>query len=171
MSQYRRLYIPGGCYFFTVVTHKRSPILIDHIVHLKEAFNKVKNKFAFQTDAIVILPDHLHCIWNLPDNDNDFSTRWRLIKRLFSIELDATRNKHQEKLVWQRRFWEHCIRDDRDWRRHMDYIHYNPVKHGLATSPRDWKYSSFRRCVEEGLYDLNWGAHENDYKYENLDLE
>ena len=116
-----------------------------------------------QIDAIVVLPDHLHTLWRLPEGDCDFSTRWMQIKRCFSTGLIAqkispSKSRKREKGIWQRRFWEHLIRDDEDWRRHMDYIHYNPVKHGLVNAPIAWEYSSFRRYVEAGLYPADWGA-------------
>lgn len=160
MSEYRRLYQPGGSYFFTVVTHKRQKILSspDHILRLQLAFDKVKEKFPFTMEAFVILPGHLHCIWNLPPGDSDFSTRWRLIKDYFSAGIKGPVNERGEKEVWQRRFWEHLLRDEEDWRRHMDYIHYNPVKHGYVKNPKDWLHSSFRRAVEEGLYPEGWGS-------------
>ena len=118
-------------------------------------------------DAIVLLPDHLHCLWTLPDGDTNYSMRWGLIKKEFTKQArnmvgaahpTESRQRHREAMVWQRRFWEHQIRDDEDWRRHMDYIHYNPVKHGYVNAPKDWKLSSFHRHVKSGLYDENWGG-------------
>jgi len=106
----------------------------------------------------VVLPDHLHRIWQMPDQDADFSRRWRLIKRYFSIGMDAEVSRRREKQIWQRRFWEHLVRDEEDWRQHMDYIHYNPVKHGYVKTPYDWPHSSFRRAVKHGLYPPDWGA-------------
>ncbi len=160
MSEYRRVYQPGAHYFFTLVTYKRRPIFAnpDNIKHLKTAINKVKKKHPFSLNAIVILPDHLHCLWKLPENDPDFSTRWRLIKQHFSKEIDVAINHRNEKEVWQRRFWEHAIRDENDWQRHMDYIHYNPVKHELAAAPKDWEPSSFHYWVEKGVYERDWGS-------------
>lgn len=117
-------------------------------------------KLPFAMDAVVILPDHLHCIWQLPPDDADFSTRWRLIKRHFALGIDAPMTARGEKKVWQRRFWEHFLRDEEDWRRHMDYIHYNPVKHGYVSSPVDWVSGSFQRAVKEGLYPVDWGGQE-----------
>jgi len=108
-------------------------------------------------DAIVVLPDHLHCLWRLPEGDSDFSERWRQIKRVVSIGVAAKTNDRGEKTLWQRRFWEHLIRDEADWRKHMDYIHYNPVKHGYTASPGEWAYSSFAKAVERGWYTLDWG--------------
>lgn len=160
MSEYKRYYQSGGNYFFTLVTHQRNPILTtpDNIVRLKGAIKKVKHNHPFSLDAIVILPDHLHCILRLPNEDQDFSTRIRLIKRYFSMQIDTSINHRKEKMVWQRRFWEHYIRNEEDWRTHMDYIHYNPVKHGFVRTVKDWQHSSFHYCVEKGFYELNWGS-------------
>ncbi|MHB1949250.1 MAG: REP-associated tyrosine transposase [Gammaproteobacteria bacterium] len=160
MSQYRRCYQPGGHYFFTLVSHKRRSILAtpENVENLKIAINNVKKQYPFSLTAIVILPDHLHCMWRLPENDGDFSTRWRLIKRYFSMNIDTLINHRGEKEVWQRRFWEHLIRDEEDWQKHMDYIHYNPVKHGLVQSPGDWRYSSFSHYVQKGFYEKDRGS-------------
>lgn len=162
MSVYRRVYQPGGCYFFTLVTHGRRPILTrpENIHRLRAAFRHVAVTRPFEMQAIVVLPDHLHCLWRLPEDDKDFSIRWRLVKRYFSVGLEAGVNGRREKNVWQRRYWEHCIRDEGDWRCHMDYVHYNPVRHGLVAAPNDWPHSSFRRAVERGWYEPNWGRSE-----------
>jgi len=162
MGNYRRVYQEGGCYFFTVVTYQRKKILAQpvNIERLRYAFKKVMDKRPFEMDSVVILPDHIHCIWNLPEGDADFSTRWKLIKRNFSAGIAAPVTKRGEKKVWQRRFWERMIRNEEDWRRHVDYIHYNPVKHGYAIRPSDWQYSSFSRAVERGWYSQDWGNHE-----------
>ncbi len=114
----------------------------------------------FHIDAIVVLPDHLHCIWRLPSGDADFSGRWREIKKAVSREVERRTNHHNGRPVWQRRFWEHLIRDEEDWRRHVEYIHYNPVKHGLARRPADWPWSSFARAVARGWHEVGWGASE-----------
>jgi putative transposase len=163
MSQYKRHYQSGGHYFFTLVTYQRSPIFsnAEKVEQLKIAINKVKKTYPFSLNAMVVLPDHLHCLWKLPEKDNNFSMRWRLIKRYFSMEVDASVNHRKEKEVWQRRFWEHTIRDVNDWQKHMDYIHYNPVKHGLARMPLDWQHSSFNYWVGRGLYEENWGSMES----------
>ncbi|NCC23380.1 MAG: transposase [Alphaproteobacteria bacterium] len=155
MSEYRRAYVPGGHYFFTLVTHHRQPLFAnpDHIDRLRTAFRHVKFAHPFVIEAIVILPNHLHALWKLPDGDDDFSTRWRLIKHKFSVGLDVSKNHRGEKAIWQRRFWEHLIRDQTDWTNHMDYIHYNPVKHGYVQRPADWPYSSFEGCVKKGWYE------------------
>ena len=159
MSDYRRLYIPGGVYFFTLVTWHRQPFFknVEHVAVLSEAIRHVKRQRPFAMDAIIVLPDHLHTIWRLPENDADYSGRWREIKKRVSRSIAPSSDQSGESKVWQRRFWEHHIVDEADWRIHMDYIHYNPVKHGLAVSPCDWPYSSFLNCVKRGWYDMNWG--------------
>ncbi|WP_295587129.1 transposase [uncultured Lamprocystis sp.] len=159
MSNYRRVYIPGGAYFFTVVTHNRRPIFTtdNRVDILRDALRKVKVSHPFDIDAIVVLPEHLHCIWRLPSGDIDFSSRWREIKKAASRQIDPTTNRRNERMVWQRRFWEHAIRNEEDWRKHVDYIHYNPVKHGLAKRPGDWRWSSFKTAVLKGWYDPSWG--------------
>ncbi|MBI4331388.1 MAG: transposase [Chloroflexi bacterium] len=172
MSNYRRAYCEGGTYFFTAVTYGRRPIFREEqaIVLLTKCFQSVKKLHPFEVNAFVTLPDHLHCIWTLPDGDNDFSTRWKKIKACFTSQwvvgttLPVSESKQQkgEKGVWQRRFWEHMIRDQEDFNRHCDYIHYNPVKHGLVKSAAEWKYSSFRRFVEQGIYKPDWGGEVDD---------
>jgi putative transposase len=164
MTAYRRVFIPGGCYFFTVVTEGRRPLLTGpgNVARLREGFRRVRAAHPFHIDALVILPDHVHAIWRLPEGDGDCALRWRKIKHYFSIGQEAARDRaslerRREKGIWQRRFWEHAIRDEEDWRRHMDYVHYNPVKHGYVPSPGDWPYSSFGRAVERGLYPPDWG--------------
>src|SRR5699024_3794864 len=129
---YRRAFVLGGVLFFTVVTFERRPIFSsdDAVAHLREAFRKVKAARPFTVDAVVVLPDHLHCIWRLPEGDGDYSSRWREIKKAASRAIAPRSDDRQERWAWQRRFWEHVIRDDDDWRRHVEYIHYNPVKHG-----------------------------------------
>jgi putative transposase len=166
--EYRRSRSPGSRYFFTIVTHNRCPILCqpENINLLRDSFKRAIAKHPFTINAIVILPDHLHCLWTLPPEDADFSTRWRLIKSWFSRrcdlqdrgQLSASRQNKQEKAIWQRRFWEHLIRDEQDFNRHVDYVHYNPVKHELVLSPKDWQYSSFHRYVQRGVYDPDWGS-------------
>ncbi len=159
---YRRARMPGATYFFTVVTESRRPLLVENIERLRNAFRHARAKRPFHIDAIVILPDHLHTLISLPEGDNDYSSRWMIIKRKFSSALPAmpsTRSQasKREKGVWQRRFWEHCIRGEADWKNHMDYIHYNPVKHGNVQRVCDWPYSSFHRCVQKGWYRRDWG--------------
>jgi putative transposase len=155
MPRYIRAQQPGGTFFFTVVTHRRRKLFYEANNRLifKEAIMEVHSTYPFNIDAWVLLPEHLHCIWTLPAGDRDFSKRWGLIKAKFSKELPG----QQTTPVWQNRFWEHLIRDDRDLQRHLDYIHYNPVKHGLVDSPKDWPASTFHRYVRQGLYPENWG--------------
>ena len=155
---YRRYYQPGARYFFTVVTANRKPLLIDNIDRLRSAFRLCVTRYPFEIEAIVVLPDHLHTIWRLPEGDADFSKRWMVIKRQFSsglpqAEVSQSKLKKREKGIWQRRFWEHCIRNEDDWRKHMDYIHFNPVKHGYVGKPGDWLYSSFQKAVDQGWYE------------------
>ena len=159
MSNYRRSFTPGGCFFFTVVTYKRQKLFSDNenISLLRDAFRKVKNKYPFTVDAIVVLPDHIHTIWQLPPDDANYSIRWRLIKHFVSSHIKTPATRRKEKQVWQRRFWEHTIQNEKDWRNHMDYIHYNPVNHGYTGHPHHWNYSSFKRAVNKGWYDKNWG--------------
>ena len=166
--QYRRARIKGGTYFFTVVTHKRAKILCEpeNVVLLREAFKHVMNEHLFTIEAFVLLPEHLHCIWRMPGGNHDFSTCWRLVKSYFTRNCDTkyrqtpfgSRQKKKEQSIWQRRFWEHTIRTEEDFVRHVEYIHYNPVKHGLVPAPKDWEYSSFHRYVRNGIYDLEWAA-------------
>ncbi|WP_444996428.1 REP-associated tyrosine transposase [Aliikangiella sp. IMCC44359] len=164
--QYRRANTKGGTYFFTVnLAERNKSLLIENIDELRSAFKKVNKKFPFIIDAIVILPVHLHAIWTLPKNDADFSTRWRLIKTWFSKSLlktekiDQSRMNKSERGIWQRRFWEHQIRDEADYIQHMNYVYYNPVKHGYVDNVIDWPYSSFHRDVEKGIYSKDWGEH------------
>ncbi len=166
--QYRRAIAPGGTFFFTVVTDRRRPILAsaEAVDALREAFRSVRRSRPFEIDAIVVMPDHLHCIWTLPPGDVDFSTRWRLVKTGFTKHCpdilrrapDTARLTRGEQAVWQHRYWEHQIRDEADFARHVDYIHYNPVRHGLARAVLDWPYSSFGRYVEAGVYASDWGG-------------
>lgn len=158
MSNYVRCRLPGGCYFFTVnLLERKKQLLTEHIGLLRDAFRTVKQQQPFHIDAIVILPEHLHCILTMPQGDDDYSSRWREIKKSFSKGLPITehrskvRIKRHERGIWQRRFWEHTLRDETDYHRHMDYIHYNPVKHGWVERVADWPYSSFHRYVRQGI--------------------
>ncbi|UBF30059.1 transposase (plasmid) [Kovacikia minuta CCNUW1] len=169
MTNYRRLTIAGGTYFFTLVTHQRRPWLCCDIARstLRAAITHVRLTYPFVIEAMVLLPNHLHCIWTLPTGDSDYATRWRLIKAYVTkqaatkLKLDAqlsqSRQQRREGNLWQRRFWEYWIRDQQDFIRHCDYIHYNPVRHGLCRSPGEWKYSSFHRFVVQGIYPPDWG--------------
>ncbi|MDN5864349.1 MAG: transposase [Gammaproteobacteria bacterium] len=172
MSDYRRALQPGGVFFFTVVTYqRRSYFASDTAVnHLREAFRKVRAARPFVVDAMVVLPDHLHCIWRLPQGDGDYSSRWREIKKTVSRRIAPRSDERRERRVWQRRFWEHVIRDDENWRRHVGYIHYNPVKHGYAARPADWPWSSFSRFVARGWHETSWGEAEPE-SIRGLDFE
>ena len=166
--RYRRIKAEGRTYFFTLVTHNRRPFLCypNNVELLRQAFRYTMQRHPIEIDAFVLLPDHLHSIWTLPEGDHNFSMRWRLIKSYFSRYaqnkydsiVSTSRENKQERAFWQRRFWEHLIRDDEDFAKHVDYVHYNPVKHGLVTAPKDWEYSSFHRYVRAGLYDAMWGT-------------
>ncbi len=167
MPNYRRYRIPGGCYFFTVnLLNRKNTLLVDHIDLLRESVRLCKQKHPFHIDAWVVLPEHMHCIWTLPENDNDFSKRWKLIKTEFSKGIpnnerrSKVRIKRGERGIWQRRFWEHAIRGDRDYAAHMDYLHFNPVKHGWASNVIDWPYSSFHRYLNKGIYPVDWSGDE-----------
>jgi len=166
MTQYRRASIPGAKWFFTVnvAERKGNRLLVDQIDTLRAAFRAVQAAHSFRIDAAVILPDHLHCIWTVPPGDSDFSTRWGLIKENFSRSIQKgerilpSRAKRGERGLWQRRFWEHLIRDEDDFRRHADYIHWNPAKHGWVKSVVDWPYSGFHAYLRRGVYGSNWGG-------------
>jgi len=164
MVGYRRNFIPGGTYFFTVtLADRRSQVLVDHVGALRGAFRVTRRERPFEINAIVILPDHLHVLLTLPSNDADFSGRWRRIKGYFSRALieakpGLKRRPNGDLDLWQRRFWEHTIRDETDFSRHVDYIHYNPIKHGLVSRVRDWPHSSFHRYVREGLLPDDWAG-------------
>ena len=172
MSNYTRVQIPGATYFFTLVTFDRQAILTTPQARtiLRQVFRENRLYQPFQLDAICLLPDHLHCLWTLPYNDADFSGRWNRIKGLFSKRYRAenvlhgdpnpSRQRKGETSIWQRRFWEHCIRDDEDFRRHLDYLHFNPVKHGHAANAIDWPWSSLPRYVQKRWYERTWGAQE-----------
>ena len=165
MTHYRRHFVAGGTYFFTVNLAERSQsLLTEHLALLRGAIAATKREYPFTIDAAVILPDHLHAIWTLPAGDADFSVRWRKIKGRFSRSLPRTERRSASRIVkgergiWQRRFWEHWIRDEEDLRRHVDYIHYNPVKHGHCRRVEDWPYSTFLRYVALGIYHRDWAG-------------
>jgi putative transposase len=150
--------IAGGCWFFTVnLHHRHDDLLIRHIAELRQAVRKIKQRHPFEINAWVILPDHMHCIWTLPADDSDFSTCWQEIKKTFTASLP-----HRKKTVWQKRFWEHCIRDERDYVAHMNYVYINPMKHGWVNNVIDWPYSSFHRDVSRGLYPVDWAGELED---------
>ena len=164
MSNYRRANVSGGTYFITQVTYQREPWLCNDTARyaLRHAIEKVRQKYPFTIDAFVLLPDHFHCLWTLPLGDSDFSTRLRLVKTFVTKdygnklvverEISQSRQKRKEGNLWQRRFWEHLIRDERDFSQHCDYIHYNPVRHGLCCNPQEWLFSSIHRFVKQGTY-------------------
>jgi putative transposase len=165
MTNYRRYRVEGGTFFFTVVLlDRRSSLLTTQIQNLREAFRTVKTHHPFDIDAMVVLPDHLHCILTLPPGDADFSLRWRQIKSAFSRGIPNGEGRSQSRInknergIWQRRFWEHHIRDERDFRHRVDYIHFNPVKHGLVDWVSQWPYSTFHQYVECGVYGVDWGG-------------
>ena len=179
MSNYIRTFLPGGTFFITIVTYKRRPFLTTPtaLQILKSAWRKTYRKMPFKLDAICLLPDHLHCLITLPENDSNFSKRIQMIKGLFSIQYlrsggeegkrGISRKIKGEAAVWQRRFWEHTIRDEEDMQKHFDYVHYNPIKHSLVKSVVDWEWSTFHKYVRLGFYHENWGCAEIDYnKYE-----
>ena len=168
--KYRRAFVPGGSYFFTVVTDKRRPLFqsADTVAVLRDSFRAIRLSHPFEINAMVVLPDHLHCIWTLPQGDEDFSMRWRLIKIKFTKHCDKSlcglpnraRLRKSQQAVWQHRFWEHLLRDEADYQQHIEYIHYNPVKHGYVSRPLDWPWSSFRWFVSDNIYPQDWGCGE-----------
>jgi len=168
MPRYVRAKIKGSVFFFTVVLAERSSnLLVDEIDRLRESYRTIQRRRPFETIAFCVLPDHVHAVWALPEGDADFSTRWSLIKSGFSRGLDpavrsVSKVRKREKGIWQRRYWEHAIRDDTDLERHIDYIHFNPVKHGHVTRVVDWPHSSFHRYVERGLLAADWGGDMKD---------
>ena len=181
MSHYRRSNVTGATFFFTVAMHRRQPILTDEPFRraLRDAVREVREDMPFAIDAWVLLPDHLHCIWTLPSNDADFGRRWGCIKRLVTRAVAAdyeqadwrtpSRITRRESTIWQRRFWEHQIRDDSDYASHMDYVHINPVKHGLVHTVADWPHSTFHRLVHAGMYPPDWAGSDSmlpDYGFD-----
>jgi putative transposase len=164
MVAYRRNFVPGGTYFFTVTLRDRSSrVLVERIDDLRAAYARVQRDRPFTTDAIVVLPEHLHCMWTLPEGDADYSGRWRAIKSRFTMAcrkagLPMLKDSSSAYDLWQRRFWEHTIRDERDFENHVSYIHFNPVKHGHALRPVDWLHSSFHRYVRDGVIQDEWAA-------------
>ncbi len=157
--------VPGGSYFFTVnLFNRRLSLLTDHIQLLRQAFADIQQTLPFHIDAIVILPDHLHTIMTLPVGNSDYSTRWNQIKGAFSKAIPSgesvsrSRVRKRERAIWQRRFWEHTLKDDDDFNNHVDYIHFNPVKHGYVGRPIDWPFSSIHRYVKDGTLTPDWGT-------------
>ncbi|OGA16295.1 MAG: hypothetical protein A3H32_14730 [Betaproteobacteria bacterium RIFCSPLOWO2_02_FULL_63_19] len=195
MATFRRVHAPGGTFFFTVVTHRRAPVLADPglLQALREAMTRVRRELPFQMIAMVVLPDHMHCVWKLPDGDGDYPRRWSMIKRLTSQRVmraaaeDAVPStgscawrtlpsapddalpsapddarpsglRRRESGLWQRRYWEHQIRNDADLDNHISYIHWNPVKHGYVSRPREWPYSTVHRFQRQGIIPRDWGV-------------
>jgi len=170
MSNYRRVQIPGGTFFFTVKTEQNAPIFAEQqfAALLGEVVREVMQLWPFELNAIVLLPDHLHAIWSLPPGDMDYPKRWGWLKKEFTkryLELggqeqstSTSRKRYRRRGVWQRRYWEHTIADDADFETHFDYVHWNPVKHKYVSCPVDWPYSSFHRWVAKGVYEKDWGC-------------
>jgi putative transposase len=170
MPEYRRWYVPGGTAFFTLVTHRRRPILCTDLARLclREAIDTVRGHSPVAFVGIVLLPDHLHAVWTLPPGDGRHPIRWKRIKEEFTrrylkaggeeIRPSLSRLRHSERGIWQRRYWEHTVRDEEDLKRCVDYVHWNPKKHGHVANVRDWSWSSFHRFVGLGEYTLDWGA-------------
>lgn len=176
MPDYRRAWHPGGTYFFTVNLLQRqgNDRLTRHSDVLRGSVRIVRHRRPFAIHGWVVLPDHLHCVIELPPNDADFATRWRLIKMGFCKALPRLEGRSQvriqrgERGIWQRRYWEHLIRDEPDYRAHMDYVHINPVKHGLVSRVGDWPHSTFHRLLEQGVYPADWaGGREAALDYED----
>ena len=163
--QYRRTDITGASYFFTAnLAERHKRLLVENIEVLREAVKTVKQRHPFEIDAMVVLPDHIHALWTLPQGDQDYPTRWMLIKTSFSRQINKGERRNQSRIakhergIWQRRYWEHLIRDERDYIHHVDYIHYNPVKHGHVTKASEWPYSSIHRYIKSCMIDEDWGA-------------
>jgi putative transposase len=170
MTNYRRADIKGGTYFFTLVTYRRQRILCDKkvMLALRNGIRDVQARYPFEINGWVLLPDHLHCIWTLPPGDADFSMRWAMIKRAVSKQcgqdllreewINKSKQQRRESTIWQRRFWEHKIRNEDDYEKHLDYLHYNPVKHGYVKNVVDWPYSTYHRYLHQGIYDDDWAG-------------
>lgn len=166
MPDYRRARVSGGSYFFTINLLERqgNDLLVREIDLLRKTVKRVRELHPFHIDAWVVLPEHMHAEWTLPLGDSDYSQRWHLIRSLFSRALPLTETRSKVRVergecgIWQRRFWEHQIRDGIDFARHVDYVHINPVKHGLVSSAADWLYSSFHRYIRQGIYSSDWAS-------------
>ena len=170
MPRYRRNRVAGGTYFFTVVTYRRQRILVDSLARdcLRGALRKIQRKWPFDIAAIVLLPDHLHTVWTLPSDDDNYPLRWRRIKEEFTrsylarggreLQQSASRVRHGQRGIWQKRYWEHTCDDEADLKRCVDYLHWNPKKHGLVARVKDWPWSSFHRFVGLEEYPPDWGS-------------
>lgn len=163
MVAYRRARAAGGCYFLTLTLQDRSSdLLVRYSTQLRQCLLNVQTQMPFRLPALVVLPDHLHMLMVLPSDDADFSARVRKFKRAFVVTLrqqvgvGVKTNAKGEANIWQRRFWEHLIRDEQDYRRQVDYIHFNPLKHGLVARVQDWPFSSFHHYVRQGLLPIDW---------------
>jgi putative transposase len=168
MANYRRAFIAGASWFFTVNLLNRSQcLLVEHVGALREAVRETRRRFPFDIDAMVVLPDHIHAVWTLPEGDCDFPSRWRLIKTRLSRSiapgepLSMSRRIRGERGIWQRRYWEHLIRDERDYAHHIDYCWFNPVKHGLVANVEDWPFSSFHRDNRDNPWPGAFASFEN----------
>jgi putative transposase len=170
MPNYHRFRVEGGTYFFTVVTYNRNPILTSKPARqiLHEVWVQTQHAYSFETIAVCLLPDHIHTLWKLPDGDSNYSMRWNMIKGCFTRcyqkqigsdeKINPSRVKRREAAIWHRRFWEHTIDSEEDFENHLDYIHFNPIKHGYVKQASDWEWSSFHRYVKKGLYDRTWAG-------------
>ena len=163
--RYRRATNKGGSYFFTVnLADRNETLLVDHLNILRQVINQVKKRHPFKLDAMVVLPDHLHAVITMPENDNNYPMRWRLIKAGFSRQIPGqeriseSRKRKGERGIWQRRYWEHLIRSDIDYEKHIDYIHYNPVKHKYVSQATQWPFSTIHKYIEKRVLNSNWGC-------------
>ena len=174
MVRYRRNLVAGGTFFITAtLADRNSRALVDHIQALRNAIRETRQRHPFAIDAIVILPDHVHVVMTLPEGDANFSIRWSLIKRRFTNSISKAgvsipRRGNDETAVWQRRFWEHTIRDEGDFKKHVDYIHFNPVKHGHVARVDDWPHSSFHWFVRLGLLPKDWAGDMRQFEGRNF---
>ena len=168
---YKRLFVPNSYIFITVVTNKRKRILIDNIKFLREAFYITKKKYCFDIIAIIVNKDHFHMIIN-PKDVNSYPKIIGSIKATFTkiSNLNYDINKNRESNIWQRRYWEHTILNEEDLYKHIDYIHFNSMKH-YNIVPKNWVYSSFKKFVRNGYYDIDWCNFEDKYKISDMNIE
>ena len=182
MPKFHRNYVPGGTYFFTAATYGREPIFASETARrlLGQVMRECNERYPFATDAIVLLPDHMHIIWRLPSGDDDYSRRWAWLKRRFTKQWLAegaperrtttAQRQQRRKGVWQPRYWEHTISDEDDYEQHVNYVHYNPVKHGYVACPHEWPYSSFHRYVRQGHFVREWCCGGSEVRERWIDL-